>query len=216
MPPTATSAEPPIPPLPAADVSRETLGRIRTYISLLQRWNKKINLVAAAPESELIHRHFDDSLQLLPLLPAGPGVLVDLGSGGGFPGLVLAAATLWPTHLVEADKRKAAFLAEVARTLALPAVTVHASRIDAAAPALPPASVLTARALAPLTALLPLAHRLLAPGGIALFPKGRGAEAEIAEATPAWSFRLERFASRTDPAARILRISEIEPRGVPA
>ncbi len=199
---------------PAADVSRETLDRLRNFLALLKRWNQTINLVAPAPTETLWQRHVLDSLQLLPLLPPGDGPLVDLGSGGGFPGLVLAIASGRPTHLVESDKRKAAFLQQAAGALGLASVGIHPRRIEDAA--LPPAAVLTARALAPLTALLPHAHRLLAPGGIALFPKGRTAEAELAEATRAWTFGVERFGSRTDPDATILRLSEIQPLGAAA
>jgi len=199
---------------PEADVSRETSAALRDYLALLQRWNARINLVAEAPEPVLWERHVRDSLQLLPLIAAGPpGPLVDLGSGAGLPGLVLAATSGRPTHLVEADRRKCAFLQEAARTLGLPTVTIHPRRIEAAA--LPPAAIVTARALAPLPALLGHAHRLLAPGGIAVFPKGRTAEDELTAALPAWKMRVERFPSRTDPAATIFRLSEISPTGAP-
>jgi len=172
----------------ALGVSRETEPRLRAYLDLLMRWNQRINLVAPAPAESLWQRHILDSAQLLPLLPAGDGPFVDLGSGGCFPGLVLAAATGWPTHLVESDKRKCAFLLEAARAMGLANVAVHARRIEDAA--LPPAAVLTARAFTGLSALLRHAHRLLAPGGVALFPKGRTAEQELAEATRLWRFRL--------------------------
>jgi len=187
--------------------------RLRTHLSLLRRWNVRINLAAEAPEEVLWQRHTLDSLQLLPLLPEAAGRLVDLGSGGGFPGLVLAAATGWPTALVESDRRKAAFLAEAARAMALPHVTIHAGRIEALSPL--QAEVITARALAPLTVLVGHAHRHLAPGGIALFPKGRTAAEELTAATAAWTMRVERFPSRTDPAATILRLGDIRPARTP-
>ncbi|HYZ34990.1 MAG TPA: 16S rRNA (guanine(527)-N(7))-methyltransferase RsmG [Crenalkalicoccus sp.] len=188
--------------------------RLETFLALLQRWNARINLVADRDPATLRHRHIEDSLQLVPLIPRGDGPLLDLGSGAGFPGLILAAATERETHLIEADRRKAAFLTEAARALALPRVTVHAVRIEAATP--PKAAVLTARALAPLPELLRHAHRLLAPGGIALFPKGRSAPDELTAAARDWTMQVERFASRTDPAATILRLSEIHPAGVHA
>lgn len=194
-------------PPPEHPVSRETEARLRAYLRLLLDWNRKINLVAAAPEEVLWQRHVMDGWQLLPLLPDGP--LADLGSGGGLPGLVLAMGRAQETHLVESDRRKAAFLMEAARALGLPHVQVHPQRIEAAR--LPPIQVVTARALAPLSELLPHAARILASGGVAVFPKGRTAEAELTAAAPHWFMQVERFASRTDAAATIFRLSEIRP-----
>ncbi len=183
-------------------------ARIEAFIELLLRWNGRINLVAERDPEAIRTRHVADSLQLLPHLPEGDGPLGDLGSGGGFPGLVLALASGRPAHLVESDRRKAAFLIEAAARLDLPRVKVHATRIAQAS--LPPLDVLTARALAPLTELLPHAVRFLGPAGIALFPKGRTAEAEVKAARDAgWAFTLARIPSRTDPAATILRLSDI-------
>lgn len=193
------------------DVPRETEGRLREFVALLLRWNARINLTAERDEATIWRRHVLDSLQLAPLVPRTEGALVDLGSGAGFPGLMLALTTGRETHLVEADRRKSAFLIEAARVLALSCVRIHPTRIEAAT--LPPAAILTARALAPLTALLPHAHRILAPGGVALFPKGRTAEQELTDAGAAWIMHIERFTSRTDPAATILRLSEIHPAG---
>ena len=197
-------------PLPAADVSRETEERIEAFIPLLLRWNARINLIAAATEAALRQRHIADSLQLLPLLPEGEGPLADLGTGGGFPGLVLALAVTRPIHLVESDRRKAAFLQTVAGELGLAHVTVHAERIEAVA--LPPIAVVTARALAPLDKMLGWAARLLAPEGVAIFPKGRNALDEI-EAAPGWTMAVERFKSSTDADASILRLSGIHRAG---
>lgn len=195
-------------------VSRETEAKLREFLALLQRWNARINLVADRDEESLWQRHVLDSLQLAPLLPSGGGPIVDLGSGAGFPGLILALASNRPTHLVESDRRKAAFLIEAARTLGLSEVKIHPTRIEAAI--LPPAAVVSARALAPLPDLLRHAQRLLAPGGTALFPKGRTAEQELTAAAQGWNMRVERFPSRTDPASTILRISEIRPVGAKA
>lgn len=193
------------PAVPSLDDA--TRARLDAYVELLLRWNARINLVGRATVETVWQRHIEDSLQLLPLLPSGDGAMADLGSGAGLPGLVLAIATGRPMHLVESDRRKAAFLTEAAGRLGLDRVTIHPTRIEAAR--LPPISLLTARALAPLDMLLTYAQRLLAPGGTAIFPKGRSAEAELAEAGKAWSFTLDRFASRTAPEATIFRLSEI-------
>ncbi len=193
------------------DVPRETAARLDAFVALLTRWNTRINLTAERDEAALWQRHILDSLQLAPLIPTIDGPLIDLGSGAGFPGLMLALMTGRETHLVESDRRKSAFLIEAARVLDLHRVTIHPSRIDTVH--LPPGAILTARALAPLTALLAHAHRILAPGGFALFPKGRTAEQELTDATGAWNMQIERFPSRTDSTATILRLSEIRPAG---
>ena len=198
-------------PPPRFDVSRETTEKLEAFVDLLLRWNRRINLVSARSAEEVWQRHVADSLQLRPLLPPTPTALLDLGSGAGFPGLVLAIATRWPAELVEADKRKAAFLAAASAGLGLTGVNVRAERIEDAA--LPKTRLLTARALAPLPALLRHAHALLSPDGTALFPKGRTAEEELTAASRDWMMRVERFPSRTDPASTIFRISEIRPAG---
>ena len=198
----------PVPPL-APDPARD--ARLAAYRDLLLRWNATINLVSARTAAEVDSRHIADSLQLVPLLPP-EGPIADLGSGGGLPGIVIAAA--WPDreiHLVESDRRKAAFLIEAAGTLGLKQVKIHATRIEAAT--LRPLAAITARALAPLDALLAHAARFLAPGGIAIFPKGRAAEQELTSASAHWHFTAERFTSRTDPEATILRLSEIRRAG---
>jgi 16S rRNA (guanine527-N7)-methyltransferase len=187
-------------------VSRETLQRLKIYVGLLLKWNHTINLISRRDEAIIWQRHIEDCLALLPLLPAGFPHAIDLGSGGGLPGLVLAIASDRPFHLVEADQRKAAFLREAARATGA-SVTVHALRIEQAD--LPPTRVVTARALAPLDELLGWAHRLLAPGGVALFPKGRSATEELTQAAARWQMRVEQHRSPTDPTATILKISEI-------
>jgi 16S rRNA (guanine527-N7)-methyltransferase len=180
---------------------------LNDFLDLLLAWNARINLVATRDPDVIRSRHIADSLQLLPLLPPGSEPIADLGTGGGFPGLILALATSRPVHLVESDRRKAAFLTEAAGRLGLSHVRVHPQRIEAVT--IPPLAAITARALAPLTDLLPHALRLLAPGGIAIFPKGRSAEAELTATAPHWQFQVERFASRTDPEATILRLSDL-------
>ena len=152
------------------DVSRETLAVLDLFAALLLRWNATVNLVARADEPLLWERHIGDSLQLIPLMEPYPERAIDLGSGAGFPGLVLAIATGVPFDLIEADQRKAAFLREAARITDAP-VRIHPLRIEAAR--LPRAPLVTARAVAALPKLLALAAPLLAPGGICLFPEGR-------------------------------------------
>lgn len=188
--------------LPLIDVPRATF---EPFEELLLRWNRTVNLVSRADEGALWARHIQDSLQLVPLAQAAVRG-IDLGSGAGFPGLILALATGIPFDLVEADQRKAAFLREAARATKAP-VQVHAIRAERAR--LPPAPLITARALAPLPRLLELATPLLAHGGICLFPKGAHADAELTDAASEWQMRVERFPSRTAPDGVIFRLSEI-------
>ncbi len=184
-----------------------TTARLAAYRDLLLRWNTSINLVSARTAADVDARHIADSLQLVPLLPED-GALADLGSGGGLPGLVIAAALPdREVHLVESDRRKSAFLMDAAGRLGLAKVKVHPQRIEQAS--LPPVAAVTARALAPLDALLGYATRFLAPHGVAILPKGRTAEQELTTAAAHWHFTTERFTSRTDPEATILRLSEI-------
>ncbi len=187
-------------------VSRETQSRLEKYVALLLRWNRTINLIARGDEAAIWERHVVDSLTLLPLLPPDFSHAIDIGSGGGFPGLVLAIAANRPFHLVESDQRKATFLREAARATETP-VIVHATRIEAVDIA--PAPLITARAAAPLPTLLHWSARLLAPSGVCLFPKGRGVEDELTAARIEWNMRVERFQSPTDSSATILRISEV-------
>lgn len=188
------------------NVSRETSDRLERFAELVLTWNRTINLVSRADEAHLHDRHIADSLNLLPYLPPAFDRAIDLGSGGGFPGLVLAIATERPFDLIEADQRKAAFLREAARVVAAP-VRVFAVRIEAAPVA--PAPLVTARALAPLPTLLAWATPLLAPGGVCVFPKGRSAAEELTQAQTEWHMRVEQWPSALDPSARILRLSDI-------
>jgi len=194
-------------PAGLGEVSRETQTMLKRYVELLLQWNRTINLISRKDEAVVWDRHIVDSLALMPLLPPDFTHAVDLGSGGGLPGIVLAICTGKPFHLVESDQRKCAFLREAARALDL-RVTVHAARIEAVQ--LPPAPLITARALAPLTVLLGWSARLLAPGGICVFPKGRSVDEELTAAVSEWHMKVESITSPTDHAARILRISEIE------
>jgi 16S rRNA (guanine527-N7)-methyltransferase len=189
-----------------SDVSRETKIRLEAFATLLLRWNRTVNLIARRDEAELWPRHIDDSLQLAPLIPLGTPRGIDIGTGGGFPGLVLAIATGIPFDLIEADRRKAAFLREAARLVQAP-VQVHTARAEAAA--LDPAPLVTSRALAPLPRLLALAVPLLVPDGICLVLKGVNVESELTAAAAEWNMQVERAPSQTAPGACILRISDI-------
>lgn len=187
-------------------VSRETLDRLAAYEATLRKWQPKINLVGPSTLPDAWRRHFLDSAQLYQLLPEGARVLVDLGSGAGFPGLILAIMGVSEVHLVESDSRKCAFLREAAR-VAGASVTVHNKRIEAVPPIA--ADVVTARALAPLNDLLTWAYPFLQDRGAALFPKGQNVADELTDTTKYWKMRTERFDSRTDPTGTILRVSGI-------
>lgn len=203
-----------------ADVSRETLNRLQAYAELLAKWQKAVNLVSPADLPNLWRRHFLDSAQLMPLLPPAPGpgerVIADMGSGAGFPGLVLAILGAGKVHLIESDGRKCAFLAEAARITGAPAV-VHNLRLD---PKRPlgleiQADVVTSRALAPLPKLLEYAALLLKPGGTCLFLKGAGVAEELTAACKLWNMRIEQLPSRSGGAGVILRLGDIARGGQP-
>jgi 16S rRNA (guanine527-N7)-methyltransferase len=189
-----------------ATVSRETQARLEIFATLLLRWNSTVNLVAHRDERELWQRHIVDSLQLVSLIPPGTTRGIDLGTGGGFPGLVLSIVTGIPFELVEADHRKAAFLLEAGRVSSAP-IRVHAVRAESAR--LDPAPLITSRAVARLPQLLTLTAPLLSPGGICLFLKGATVESELTAAATEWHMRVERIPSQTAHGACILRISEI-------
>jgi len=188
------------------DVSRETLDRLATHIDLLQRWQKSINLVGPSTLADPWRRHVLDSWQLWPLLPESTRVLVDLGSGAGFPGLVLAILGVPEVHLFEADRRKATFLREAARQCGA-AVTVHAERIEAADAI--DADVVSARALAPLPKLLELAEPFVSTRTLCLFPKGKQLHIELTAAAEMWFMDVNPALSITEPDAAILRITKV-------
>jgi len=197
--------------LAARHVSRETLERLDLYAALLAKWNPAINLVSKATLSELWTRHFLDSAQIFDLAPAAARRWADLGSGGGFPGMIVAilAAAERPglsVTLVESDARKSAFLTRVAQETGIPA-DIRTARAESL-PRLQ-ADVLSARALAPLSRLLPLAQQHLVEGGEALFPKGAQHAQEIATALETWRFAVQKYPSRTDSAGVILKIGGI-------
>lgn len=188
------------------EVSRETRARLEAFVALLEQWNRRIALVGPREVPQIWERHIADSLQLVPLMPSGATRGIDLGSGAGFPGLILAIATGVHFDLIESDQRKAAFLREAARVTAAPA-DIHAQRIEAVS--LPPAPLVTARALAPLSLLLALASPLMTGDGVCLFPKGAGVTEELTAAAREWHMKVERVPSRTRPDAAILRIKDL-------
>lgn len=194
----------------AFDVSRETIARLTAYAALLSRWNARINLVGRASLADLWHRHLADSAQLWRLRPPAARSWLDLGSGAGLPGIVLAIlATDHCGHafaVAESDLRKAAFLQAAARELALP-VTVHPVRIEALTA--PRADIVTARALAPLTTLMLYTEKCRRPGGTALFLKGRSVHKEVAAAQARWEFDHRLHPSLTDPDAAAVEIGAI-------
>jgi 16S rRNA (guanine527-N7)-methyltransferase len=183
-----------------------TTSRLRLFADLLLRWNTTLNLIAAKDAASVWDRHIADSLQLVTLIPLGTERAIDLGTGGGFPGLVLAIATGIEFELIESDRRKASFLRTAILETAASA-TVHNCRIEHAP--LPPAPLVTARALAPLPRLLPLAARVLAPDGVCLFLKGAKVDAELTEAACDWTMTVDRIASQTGPEGVVLRLSEL-------
>ncbi len=186
------------------------MARLEAYAALLTKWQQILNLVSDRSMTHLWCRHMLDSAQLAQHLPKLEGGLLDLGSGGGFPGLVLAAMGVSGIHLVEADRRKCVFLREVARSLEL-SVTVHDCRIeelDLSAP-----DVITARALAPLPELLDMAYRFIEPSTYCIFLKGAQLEGEIEAAKAIWRFKSRRLPSLSDPRGSILMLNEVVRHG---
>jgi 16S rRNA (guanine527-N7)-methyltransferase len=181
-------------------------SRLLHYRDLLLEWNKTINLIGPISDDDVWQRHIQDCLQLVPFIPPG-GRVIDIGSGGGLPGLVLAIAANAAVELVEADRRKAAFLRHAAAVLGVDC-KVHADRADQLR--LPPAERVTARAVAPLPRLLPLLAPLLLPGGEAVLLKGRGVQDEIAAARLEWRFSHRIHPSETSPTGTIVVVARLE------
>ncbi|MBR1205436.1 MULTISPECIES: 16S rRNA (guanine(527)-N(7))-methyltransferase RsmG [unclassified Bradyrhizobium] len=196
-------------------VSRETEARLDRYIALLLEWQAKTNLVAPSTLPNLWTRHVSDSLQLLSLAPSAKS-WVDLGSGGGFPGVVLACALAETQgariHLVERIAKKAAFLREAIRVTASPG-TVHLADIgDTVDRIAGPIDCVTARALAPLHQLIGFAEPWVKKGAKALFLKGQDVEAELTEATKYWIIEPKLHSSRTGGQGWIVELGSIERR----
>lgn len=192
------------------DVSRETLDQLEEFSRLLAKWTRSINLIAPSTIEDIWQRHIIDSAQIFRLAPANWRNWIDLGSGGGLPGIVVAIMDVKkrPITLVESDRRKSIFLKTAARELDLN-VTVVNERIEDAE--LCTAHIVSARALAPLSSLIELAYPILDKDGVCLFPKGANYKQEFDNALDFWKFDAETYLSETDSAARILKISKVVP-----
>jgi 16S rRNA (guanine527-N7)-methyltransferase len=190
-------------------VPHETLAKLETFEKLVHQWQKAINLVSPASLNECWQRHIIDSAQIFPLMPhlSQGGHLIDLGSGAGFPGLVLAVLlpSNWKITLIESDQRKAIFLRETARQLGCTNVLVLAERLEKSNPL--KADVVTARALAALPQLWAWVQPLLAPNGMAVFPKGCNWQTELAATVLTSPWQAMPHPSVTDPEAQIIVIS---------
>lgn len=187
-----------------ADVSRETL---ETYVSLLLKWNQKINLIGPSTESEIWERHINDSLQLVPLIPKTATSIVDIGSGAGLPGLVVASQVSTPITLIERDQRKCAFLAEAIRICGLNHVTLLNSD---ASNSQEKYAVIMSRALASIKKILVIADGMIMENSICLFPKGKTYANELIEAQRHWDFNYQLTPSLTQNEAVILTISNLK------
>ena len=196
-------------------VSRETVARLDRYVDLLLEWQTKTNLVAPSTLPHLWTRHISDSLQLLTLAPTAKA-WVDLGSGGGFPGVVLACALAdapgATVHLIERNAKKSAFLREALRVTGSPGM-VHLSGIEDTVDRIAgPVDCVTARALAPLHQLIGFAEPLMMKGAKALFLKGQDVEAELTEATKYWNIKPNLHSSRTGGQGWIVELDRVERR----
>jgi 16S rRNA (guanine527-N7)-methyltransferase len=209
-----------------AIVSRETMDRLRIYADCLAEWQQTLNLISRNSLAHVWDRHMLDSIQLVRHLPEGATSITDIGSGAGFPGLVLAIATGLPTELVESHVRKSAFLREAAALTQAPAEVLTARVEDIAAGKRQahagksgesageslekPVDILTARALAPLSKLCEMADSLGTQ--TCLFMKGGRWREELTEAEKRWRIKLQTFESLTSPEGRILRITGLKKR----
>jgi 16S rRNA (guanine527-N7)-methyltransferase len=191
-------------------VSRETLARLKIYADMLVDWNARHNLVSAASLADVWRRHLWDSAQLVPLIPSSALSVIDLGSGAGFPGLVVAEILrdrpALRIVLYEATAKKCRFLEAVARRLSL-SVDIRQGRIEDAAPEI--FDVITARACAPLVKLLPYAQRFWGKESKALLMKGQNVEVELTESNKSWRMEAIRHQSLSDPSGVILEIREL-------
>jgi 16S rRNA (guanine527-N7)-methyltransferase len=218
-------------------VARETLSRLSTYVDLLRDWNQRVNLVAESTLADVWRRHIWDSAQLAPLIPPTARTIVDIGSGAGFPGLVLAimlsgppppplrgrfpppqagevaersdaGGGQWRVHLIESTQKKCRFLEAVITATAAPA-KVHCARAEEVKGL--KADVVTARAVAPLDRLLPLAFPFFKPATLGLFLKGRSLNDELTAATKSWRLVPTLIPSRSDPSGFVLRVTGLTP-----
>ena len=190
-------------------VSKETLQRLTVYAELLEKWQKKINLVGSKTIADLWNRHMLDSAQLLPLLPQPECTILDFGSGAGFPGLVLAILGGPQVTMIESDGRKCAFLAEVVRkTEAGSLVRLQNCRIEDSPS--DPVDVVISRGLAPLEKLLVFAEPFLREDSICLFLKGKKADEELTQTEKNWMMKVTKIQSLSDPFGKILKLENVK------
>ena len=188
------------------DVSRETLARLATYVALLEKWQKSVNLVGRGTLNDIWRRHILDSAQLYSLLRSRFERVVDLGSGAGFPGLVLAIIGAEDVELIEANTRKCSFLREVARATNT-RVTINNDRIEGKSPRI--AAVVAARALAPLPRLLDYAEAYVGPDTICLFLKGQRLHEELTDARKTWKMGVTTIPSLSDAGGSVLCLRKL-------
>ena len=191
-------------------VSRESVARLEILVAVTQTWQSRINLIAPSTLPDIWTRHILDSAQLLPLIHKNILAIADLGSGGGFPSLVLAAIQPAPVHMFESNAKKSAFLAESLRQMGVKGF-VHTHRLEQRKPLkdLPQVQLVTARAFAPLSELLGYAEPFFARGATGLFHKGQDVDAELTEAAKSWNITAQKHSSLTDSQAVILEVKEI-------
>ncbi|MDA0231755.1 MAG: 16S rRNA (guanine(527)-N(7))-methyltransferase RsmG [Proteobacteria bacterium] len=193
------------------DVSRETCARLEQFVQLLRHWNRRVNLVSKDSLNDVWRRHIADSAQLRDVIPAYEGALIDVGSGAGFPGMVLAIMGLADIHLIEAGAKKCVFLREAARITGCQ-VTIHNIRLgddSASLAALPVAAIVTARAVSPLAKLLDIVFPIVYDRTYCMFSKGMQAEDELKAARESWQFDVRQVPSKVEPGGVILKINHI-------
>jgi len=200
----------------AFDVSRETMVRFLTFEALLRKWQAKINLVGPATLNEFWGRHAADSLQLAGLAPDGAQTWIDLGSGAGFPGLIIAFSNRFQgtVYLVESDKRKASFLQAALREVPARAVVINKRIEDVTSHDVGSVDVVSARALAPMPKLLSLSAGFFHGHTVGLFPKGQNWDRELVEAAQKWVLSYDLHQSVTNPDARIIKLTQLSPRAL--
>jgi len=187
----------------STDVSRETLDRLVVYEEILRKWQRKINLIGPKTVDEIWFRHIYDSAQIFPYLPKNAKTLIDMGSGAGFPALVLSIMGVPDVHMFESDSRKCAFLREAARSTGSK-VTIHNDRIESIPPF--PADIVTARALAPLSQLLEYAIPFVSTQTLCVFQKGKQYKEELTNANYVWHINSREIESLTDRDGRLVLI----------
>ena len=199
------------------DVSRETCRRLELFADLLIRWNRRVNLVSRHSAGDIWRRHIADSAQLCELIPPYDGALVDVGSGAGFPGMVLAIMGFGDVHLIESNTKKCAFLREAARITSA-VVTIHNIRLDSDStlnPAIPKAATVTARAVSPLANLLDIVFPIMYGRTCCIFPKGVHADEDLIEARRRWEFNVQQLPNKLEPGGVILKIRQVRRIEVP-